>query len=157
VSIFRRSRRTPEPAPELAVDVDGDDIKFIERLFRHLQQQRETARWQPATPSAYMDDVRERLIRDLYERAGAATAAGSASVPLTEWEISLVVGMRDDLRRCNNRYPRRDPVLDEADRFVARLHMQVGRAKAVRYLGGVAVFHAEQVRADRQELPGGGA
>jgi hypothetical protein len=160
------SRRVRRPASDaeyrqaqqLAVEVSGPDVRLIDQLVRHCEDARRIGRPDMVSGYGWDEEQRyQRLVRDLYERAGAATADGgdAQTVPLTVAEIKQVERLRHNIQYFTGYYlPRgqRDPMLDKADDLLHRLHFLAGHARATASLGGVAVFPARG-----RALPPGGA
>lgn len=145
-----------ERAQSLAIAITGTDIQLIDQLTRHCCDQRK------GRYSLYGTDWAEgerclRLVRDLYERAGAADALQDSpqGVPLTVAEISPIEALREQLQRCSSHSlsGHRDPMLGKADDLLNKLHFLVGRAKATSGAAGVTVFQAEQAEPGRVQLP----
>lgn len=139
-------------AQSLAIAITGADIQLIDQLTRHCCDQRK------GPHSLYGTDWAEgerclRLVRDLYERAGAAEAL--QGVPLTVAEIGRVEELREQLQRCSSHSLslHRDPMLGKADDLLNKLHFLVGRAKATSSTTGVTVFQAGQAEPARVQLP----
>jgi hypothetical protein len=98
--------------------------------------------------------------------AGAATAAQDdpQAVPLTVAEIKQIEQLRHQIQYFTGYYMHgsRDPMLDQADDLLNKLHFLAGHAKATSTLGGVTtLLTAEQAQArwtqpHRPQLPAGG-
>jgi hypothetical protein len=153
-------------AQRLAVEVSGPDVQLIDQLVRHCETARRRGRPDMVHGSSWdTEERRQKLVRDLYERAGAATAAedNPLAVPLTVEEIRLIERVRHDIQYFTGYYlphGARDPMLDKADDLLNRLHFLAGRARAIEALGGVAIFPAasgrvRDVRAALGGTPGG--
>jgi len=136
----------------LAIAIPGSDVQLIDQLARHCQDARRRGR--PDMTYGLDDEKRyQQLVRDLYERAGAATATQDdvQAVPLTLAEIKHVERLREQIQYFTGYYMiNRDPMLDQADNLLNRLHFLAGHAKATREHGGVTVFR----KADLPRLPG---
>ncbi len=142
-----------ERARKLAVAISGPDVQLIDQLVRHCEQARRRGRPDMVSGSGWDEERRyHQLVRDLYERAGAAAAAqdGPQTVPLTMAEIRQVEQLRYQIQYFTGYYMHsRDPMLDQADDLLHRLHFLAGHARATGDVGGVTVF-----RGTRQ-LPAG--
>jgi hypothetical protein len=149
-----------ERAQELAIAISGPDVQLIDRLVRHCEDARRRGR--PDMVSGYggcwdEEERYQQLVRDLYERAGAATAAQDdpQAVPLTVAEIKKVERLRYQIQYFTGYYMlgSRDPLLDQADDLLNKLHFLAGYAKATGSLGGVAVFGAQEQAQTRWTQP----
>ena len=141
-------------------------MQLIDRLVRPCEDARRRGR--PDMVGGYSWDEEQRyqqLVRDLYQRAGAATAAqyDPQAVPLTLAEINQIERLRHQIQYFTGYYMRDgDPMLAQADDLLNRLHFLAGHAKATGNRGGVTVFRAgEQAQArwtqpQRPQLPEGG-
>jgi hypothetical protein len=141
-----------ERAQSLAVAISGADVQLIDKLVRHVEDAHRRGRPDISTGRMFSEQARwQRLVRDLYERAGAADAAqeNPQGVPLTVAEIKQVEEIRHKIYYYSGYYTfgGRDPRVNEADDLLNKLHFLVGRAKATGSAGGVTVFQAEPGRA----------
>ncbi len=142
-----------ERARKLAVAITGPDVQLIGQLVRHCEQARRRGRPDMVSGSGWDEERHyQQLVADLYERAGAAAAQdGPQTVPLTMAEIRQVEQLRYQIQYFTGYYMHsRDPMLDQADDLLHRLHFLAGHARATGDVGGVTVF-----RGTRQ-LPAGG-
>jgi len=145
-----------ERAQSLAIVITAADIQLIDQLTRHCCDQRSSGLYREYGTDWAEGERCLRLVRDLYERAGAADATQGKpeSVPLTVAEISRIEALREQLQRCSSRSlsGQRDPILGKADDLLNKLHFLVGRAKATSSMAGVTVFREP----GRVQLPSAG-
>jgi hypothetical protein len=137
-----------ERAQKLAIAISGPDVKLIDQLVRHCEDARRRGRPDMVSGSSWDEEKRyQQLVRDLYERADAATAARDdpQTVPLTVAEIKQIEQLRYQIQYFTGYYmhDRRDPMLDQADDLLNKLHFLAGHAKATSTLGGVTVFRVD--------------
>ena len=151
-----------ERVQALAIAVPGADVQLIDRLVRHFNDEnRRAARWGGGGVGTFAAEQCQRLVRDLYERAGAAAAvqADPQGVPLTVAEVGLIEKLRGQLQHVADCGigGSRDPMLDKADDLLNRFHFLIGQARATSAAGGVTVFAADaQPPAGRRQLPAAG-
>ncbi|MBM9509953.1 hypothetical protein [Actinacidiphila acididurans] len=124
----KQMRNNPPDAP-LAIEIEGEDVKAIEAMVWACDDS-----WNRNRPDApmYHDD----LVKQLYERVGAATTTDAAqmTVPLYEYEISSLELMLPLLSRYGGAADNR-----AARHLLNKLHALQGRARVMRTLGGIPV------------------
>jgi hypothetical protein len=140
-------------AQKLAIAITGPQVRLIDELTRHCEDALRKGRPDMAGGHSWdAEQRRQKLVRDLYERAGAASADDGdlQTVPLTLEEIRIIEKIRNDIRYFTDYYmhDRRDPMLSQADDLINQLHFLAGRARATGDSGGVIVF------AGQRALPG---
>jgi hypothetical protein len=127
-----------ERARKLAVAICRPDVRLIDELVRHCQHARRRGR----PDMIYGQNAEKRyrqLVRDLYEWVGEAAVAHDdpQTVPLTLAEVKHVERLREQIQYFTGYYMRdRDPLLDQADDLLNRLHFLAGNAKATGNRGG---------------------
>jgi hypothetical protein len=134
-----------ERVRDLAIEVSGADVQLIDKLVRHVQDAHRRGRPDTYHGGMFSSHARwQKLVRDLYQRAGAAAASQDSpqGIPLTVAEVKEVKQVRDDIYFYSGYYmrDRRDPCVDEADDLLNRLHFLIGHARAAGSAGGVTVF-----------------
>lgn len=135
-----------EQAQKLAVPITGPEIQTIDKLVRYCENARRRGRPDMVNGTSWDEEKRyQRLVHDLYQRAGAAAAHNnSQNVPLTLAEIRQIEQIRYKIQYFTNYYRTdRDPMLDLADDLLHRLHFLTWHAKATGALGGVTILPAQ--------------
>jgi hypothetical protein len=145
-------------AQKMAVGITGEDIQLIDKLVRHTEQAARRGRPDMVSGSHWDKERRRQdMVRSLCLRAGAGTASGAQVVPLTVAEIEQLKDIRHDIQYFTEYYllrGHRDPMLDQADDLLNRLHALLGYARATGERGGVMVFRADPGRSGPDEICG---
>lgn len=141
--MFRRKKAAPatQRGPEV-IEITLHDVQALERVFRYAAERKRICRPDITQHSGNQQD---RIIATLYQRAGAASAVepdpDRVRIPLDVHTFSRMGYSSLDFAIWSiENYRGSTAMLQEARQLMNRFNALLGRARAVRHLGGVAVF-----------------